>query len=175
VNRRFFVSSNHRRLVVYSVGALCFLCVIAGGRASVFSVASGSMEPALKTGDLVVIDRVDWFLHERGWAPGALQHGDVIVFRSVRDSSRVMLKRVIGLPGESVVISRGTVFINGVALTEPYVQHSAIFDPERDRWPRGPGGGGAVGVIIPREHYFVLGDNRDGSIDSRQWGSGADE
>ena len=84
------------------------------------------------------------------------RRGDVIVFKYPLDPSRDFVKRVIGLPGETVEIHRGTVKIDGKALEEPYLE-------ERDLSSLGP-------VLVPPDSYFVVGDNRDGSSDSRQWG-----
>ena len=83
--------------------------------------------------------------------------GDVIVFRYPKDPSRDFVKRVIGLPGETVEIHRGDVKIDGEALDEPYLE-------ERDLSSLGP-------TLVPPESYFVMGDNRDGSSDSRHWGT----
>ncbi len=85
------------------------------------------------------------------------RRGDVIVFRYPKDPSRDFVKRVIGLPGETVEIHRGAVKIDGEALDEPYLE-------ERDLSSLGP-------TLVPPESYFVMGDNRDGSSDSRHWGT----
>ena len=84
------------------------------------------------------------------------RRGDVIVFRYPKDPSRDFVKRVIGLPGETVEIHRGTVRIDGEVLEEPYLE-------ERDLSNLGP-------TLVPPDNYFVMGDNRDGSSDSRHWG-----
>ena len=84
------------------------------------------------------------------------RRGEVIVFRYPQDPTRDFVKRVIGLPGETVEIHRGTVKIDGVALEEPYLV-------ERDLSSLGP-------TLVPPESYFVIGDNRNGSSDSRHWG-----
>ena len=85
------------------------------------------------------------------------RRGDVIVFRYPKDPSRDFVKRVIGLPGETVEIHRGAVRIDGEVLDEPYLE-------ERDLSSLGP-------TLVPPESYFVMGDNRDGSSDSRHWGT----
>ena len=84
------------------------------------------------------------------------RRGDVIVFKYPLDPDRDFVKRVVGLPGETVEIHRGTVKIDGEALEEPYLE-------ERDLSSLGP-------VLVPPDSYFVIGDNRDGSSDSRHWG-----
>ena len=83
--------------------------------------------------------------------------GDVIVFRYPIDPSRDFIKRVIGLPGETVEMHRGRVFIDGERLEEPYLD-----DPDLSSLPP---------ILVPPRNYFVLGDNRDGSSDSRHWGT----
>ena len=84
------------------------------------------------------------------------RRGEVIVFRYPLDPTRDFVKRVIGLPGETVEIHRGTVKIDGEALEEPYLVG-------RDFNSLGP-------TLVPPESYFVIGDNRNGSSDSRHWG-----
>ena len=104
------------------------------------------MEPALKNGDRILIDRtVD-----------KLERGDIITFYYPVDPSKSYLKRVVGLPGETVEISAGKVLINGNALDEPYVA------PENNRVMSGH-----KEIRLPGDSYYVLGDNRDNSNDSR--------
>ncbi len=84
------------------------------------------------------------------------RRADIIVFRFPNDPSRDFVKRVIGLPGETVSMKRGEVFIDGDRLDEPYLM-------EKDNYTMAP-------TLVPPNSYFVLGDNRDGSSDSRHWG-----
>ncbi|MBF8268169.1 MAG: lepB [Dehalococcoidia bacterium] len=84
------------------------------------------------------------------------RRGEIIVFRFPKDPSRDFVKRVIGLPGETVSMRNGVVLIDGKELDEPYLV-------ERDDYSMAP-------TLVPPESYFVLGDNRDGSSDSRYWG-----
>ena len=84
------------------------------------------------------------------------RRADIIVFRFPNDPSRDFVKRVIGLPGETVSIKRGEVFIDEDRLDEPYLM-------ERDNYEMDT-------VLVPPDSYFVMGDNRDGSSDSRHWG-----
>lgn len=85
------------------------------------------------------------------------QRGEVIIFKFPKDESRDFVKRVIGLPGDSVEIIRGQLFVNGKHLDEPYITN-------RDNRTFNP-------VVVPFEHYYVLGDNRLSSDDSRSWGA----
>jgi signal peptidase I len=88
-----------------------------------------------------------------------LQRGDIIAFRYPQDPSKGYIKRLIGMPGDTVEIRAGEVWVNGVKLTEPYL------DPNLNLSRRS-----LPPVRIPQESYYVLGDNRDNSSDSRIWG-----
>ena len=87
-----------------------------------------------------------------------IEHGDVVVFRYPRDTSKSYIKRVIGVAGDHVVIDRGRVYVNGQKLDEPYVP--AEYVDERS-FPE---------IVVPRDSYFVLGDHRNLSSDSREFG-----
>ena len=129
--------------------------MIRGFLVAPFYIPSGSMEPTLTPGDYILVNRFIYFLHPP-------QRGDIIVFRFPRDEHWDFVKRVIGLPGDVVEEQDGQMFVNGRSLREAYVRHSL--------------GGLAPGMslapvrIVPRQ-LFVLGDNRDASLDSRFWGT----
>jgi signal peptidase I len=89
---------------------------------------------------------------------GAIERGDVVVFWYPRDPSTSFIKRVIGLPGEAVELRNGVVLIDGVAQTEEYV--AAGFRDHESR----------PAVVVAAGHYFVMGDHRSRSQDSRSWG-----
>ena len=116
-------------------------------------VASPSMEPTLKTGTLLMLDKLTLRLR-------APRRGDVLSFRSPVDAHD-LLKRVIALPGETVEMREKAVWINGKELDEPYAVHSRAGERlEGDNI--GP-------LIVPENSFFVLGDNRDESNDSSVW------
>jgi signal peptidase I len=119
-----------------------------------FKVEGESMEPNLHNDEYILVNKVDYMLHSP-------QRGDVIVFRAVPagQPDRDFIKRVIGLPGETVAVHGGYVFINGHRLIEPYInaQHRPTYTFPREKVPRGD--------------YFVLGDNRNNSFDSSKWPS----
>lgn len=112
-------------------------------------VRGSSMNPGIHDGDRIVID--PW-----AYVFGAIQRGDVVVLKYPLDPSVDYIKRVIGLPGDEVVIESGRVWVNGVALDEPYVV-------DTDSLSR-------LATRVKPAHYFVLGDNRPRSSDSRDFG-----
>lgn len=111
-------------------------------------VDGSSMEPTLHSGQLVLVNRLAYKL-------GAPVRGDIIVFYYPRDPDQEYIKRLIGLPGDHVVIQNGQVYVNGAPLYEPYIAAPPMYTGE---W------------IVPEGQYFVLGDNRNNSSDSHQWG-----
>ena len=108
-----------------------------------------SMEPVLKDGQTVLVDKLAYRL-------GEPERFDVIVFRDRREEGRYYMKRSVGLPGETVQIADGRVTIDGVLLEEPS-EREEIRDARRASEP----------VVLGQAEYFVLGDNRNGSSDSR--------
>jgi signal peptidase I len=111
-------------------------------------VLGQSMEPTLHSSQRVVIEKVSYLLH-------GPRRGDIVVINS-SDQSEMLIKRVVGLPGESVEVRNGQVFINGELLDEP--------------WTHRQGGGQFGPRTVPPLHVFVLGDNRGASNDSRNFG-----
>lgn len=99
------------------------------------------------------------FINKFVYKFGPIQRGDIVVFRYPRDLRKSFIKRVVGLPGETVEIRRGLVFVNGLPLREDYLpeesQHGYSYPP----------------VHLLPNHYFVLGDHRRSSNDSRSWGT----
>lgn len=108
-----------------------------------------SMEPVLKDDQTVLVDKLAYRL-------GEPERFDVIVFRDRREEGRYYMKRIVGLPGETVQIADGRVTIDGVLLEEPS-EREEIRDARRASEP----------VVLGQAEYFVLGDNRNGSSDSR--------
>lgn len=137
-----------------------------------FKIPSGSMEDNLLTGDHILVNKCIY-----GPQPPALQglfplreprRGDVAVFRYPEDPQTDFVKRVIGLPGETVLIRDKHVFIDGKELPEPYV----MFTDERTERPSSPNHRDHFGPFrVPAGEYFMMGDNRDNSHDSRFWGT----
>jgi signal peptidase I len=137
-----------------------------------FKIPTGSMEPNLLVGDHLLVNKFIFGPATSGLERTLLpmrrvERGEVLVFKFPEDPERDFIKRVIGLPGETLEYKDQRVFINGMPLIEPYAHYQlpatgegASSDP---RVHYGP-------VTIPAGHYFMMGDNRDDSQDSRYWG-----
>ena len=142
-----------------------------------FKIPTGSMEQNLLIGDHLLVNKFVFgptgSRLERALLPsGVVRRGDVIVFKYPEEPDRDFIKRVIGLPGETIELREKKVYINGKPIDEPYVHflrppgtvsefHETTSFDVRERY--GP-------VTVPPDHYFVMGDNRDNSQDSRYWG-----
>lgn len=114
-----------------------------------FCVSGACMQPHLFTGERVLANKL-------AYSVAAPKRGEIVIFDYPKDRTQIYVKRVIGLPGETVAIKNGGVFINGRLLGEPY----KTYDAHGDMAPR----------LVPSGQYFVMGDNRDVSDDSRYWG-----
>lgn len=117
-----------------------------------FRIQGDSMWPTLETGQFVLVERVTYRFSEP-------KRGDIVVFEYPRAPQEDFVKRIIGLPGETVEIQNGSVYINGALLTEPYLhgQRTLNYHP--------------IHVTLGPDEYFVMGDNRAASSDSRTWGA----
>ena len=132
--------------------ALILALIIRAFFIQVFWIPSGSMEPGLEIKDRIVVDKVEYFFRQP-------DRQEVVVFRSVAfmgEGKKDLIKRIMGLPGEKLEIKDGVVHINGAPVAEghPMNKDYADFGP----------------VTIPSDSYFVMGDNRPASADSRYWG-----
>ena len=142
-----------------------------------FKIPTGSMENNLLIGDHLLVNKIVYGPEatglERLLMPARdVRRGDVVVFKYPEDPERDFIKRIIGLPGETLEVRDKRVYINGKLLEEPYVHY---LEP-----PSGPGEYNEVTsydlrerygpVTIPADKYFAMGDNRDNSQDSRYWG-----
>lgn len=112
-------------------------------------VAGDAMLPALKDGDRIMIDR----------RVEKLERGDIVIYYRSKERSVSYIHRIVGLPGETVEIREGEVFINGNPIKETHVE------PQNNQSARS-----MMAITLPQDSYFVLGDNRDNSADSRVWG-----
>ena len=116
-----------------------------------------SMFATLDDNDYLIANKVDYRLH-------APQRGDIIILRPPTNNSTDFIKRVIALPGERLMIRGGAVYINGHKLDEPYLPEAWTNDTNPAPWSEGDG------AVIPPNEYFVMGDNRNRSQDSRFFG-----
>ena len=154
-----------------------------------FQIPSESMENTLLIGDYLLVDKVGY--SPQGSWPTVLPYapvkrGEIIVFKWPLKPEQHFVKRVIGLPGDRIRIVSGVVYVNGKEVTEPYVVHKAAkaILRYRDNFPTGQANSHMTAewyaemskltrngeLLVPQENYFVLGDNRDESLDSRYWG-----
>ena len=182
-------ASGIRKLVQeWAVTILLFLFVTTS-MVQAYVVPTGSMENNILVGDHMLVDKVGFENGGSNWASYVLPHrevkrGDIIAFRYPEDVRQTYVKRVIGVPGDHIRLLDKQVIRNGQKLDEPYVRHSSPgIDDYRDNFPTAPdfytlGGGREMfaghvqdgEVIVPPDTLFVLGDNRDNSLDSRYWG-----
>jgi signal peptidase I len=154
-----------------------------------FQIPSESMENTLLIGDYLLVDKLryggdDFWEHILPYRP--VRRGDIIVFHYPINPSEHFVKRVVGVPGDRIRLVNRELYVNGVEQREPYVRYTTSgHDTFRDEFPRvnivAPGLEGAWWeqmkklvedgqLIVPEGDYFVLGDNRDESLDSRYWG-----
>ncbi|MFZ7110357.1 MAG: signal peptidase I [Desulfatiglandales bacterium] len=136
-----------------------------------FKIPSGSMEPTLLVGDHILVNKFVYgvkipFIHSTIVPISKPERNDVVVFIYPVDTSKDFIKRVIGLPGERIEIIGRNILIDG----KPVDDKHGYYSPPAVRNPN-PGIESKFGpVIVPKGHYFVMGDNRDHSYDSRFWG-----
>ncbi|MEM7798289.1 MAG: signal peptidase I [Chloroflexota bacterium] len=112
-----------------------------------FRIEGASMEPTLQEGQYLIINKLAYFLDEP-------ERGDIIVLHFPNDRSRDFIKRIIALPGDTIDINNGEVRVNGALIQEPYIK-----DPP----------GNNQSWVVPEDSFFVMGDNRRNSSDSRTW------
>lgn len=145
--------SRRKILFIFVVAAVLFAALVFVST-QIYSlklvrVHGRDMEPTLNKGDLVLTTQ----------RLGGLRRGDIVIFKYPGDPSQNFVKRIVGLPGELVEIRAGAILIDGKILQETYV------DPHLNRFPFD-----LAQTRIPEGSYYVLGDNRDSSSDSRFWG-----
>jgi signal peptidase I len=157
-----------------------------------FKIPSQSMEPTLLIGDHLLVNKFifggqgAWY--EKILPYRAIRRGDIVVFKFPFDDHPHYVKRVVGLPGDRLRIINQHVYVNDDLLNEPYVVHDAAYeDPFGDNFPPAGRYFAEIGVrpewaeqiishvhhgelVVPPDNYFVMGDNRDRSWDSRYWG-----
>lgn len=171
-----------------AIGAVLFL-VMRAFLVQTFVITSGSMEETLLVGDFLVVNRAVLgseipFTDARIPGYGEPERFDVIVFDPPHEAELKLVKRLVGMPGDTLLMEDRVLYINGEPQEELYAVHRGVGDephpwmewqrehllagvdrvayrPTRDNW--GP-------LVVPEGHYFMLGDNREASFDSRYWG-----
>lgn len=123
-----------------------------------YKIPTGSMKPTFMENDKIFVDKLSYRFHEP-------QRGDIIVFKYPLDRKKDFVKRLAGLPGETLEIRDGGLIVNGKLMTDPPFGHMTYYNVEQ--WNFGKSG---QVIRIPEGHYFALGDNSSHSADSRQWG-----
>ena len=162
VPRRSFWKRSTGRLLIMAL--LVFTVRVFIGEASV--VPTGSMEGTILVGDHLFMEKFFYgpeipFTRLRLPALKKVHRGDIVVFRYPKDPRETYLKRVAAVAGDTVELRNGQLFINSVAVREPYAVHRAsLYSPYEQMAP----------ITVPQGKLFVMGDNRDNSSDSREWG-----
>ena len=137
-----------------------------------FKIPSGSMEPTLQVGDHLLVNKFIYGIKIPFWRKTIIpvsnpERGDIIVFIYPEDRSKDFIKRVIGLPGEKVEIKGQNIFINDKPIDDPYGHYSKT----RSLMENFGNESRFQSTVVSEGNYFVLGDNRDNSRDSRFWGT----
>ena len=151
-----------RRRIVIEWGIILVVAVVASFlvrayAVQTFFIPSGSMEPTLHTGDRILVNKLSVRF-------GTINVGDIIVFKAPASEHcgdgnfPDLVKRVIGLPGDVMTSKGNTVYVNGHPLKEPWTYFHTLSPPIKK-------------VTVPANNYFVMGDNRANSCDSRFWGT----
>lgn len=162
--------SNLREYAEAIIIAILLALIIRAFIVQAFKIPSGSMKPTLLIGDHILVNKFVYGIKVPFWNKELIHFSDpkrqdIIVFRYPVDPSKDFIKRVIGLPGDTVCIRDKIVFVNDQRLQEPY----AVFNDSKIM-PAGLSPRDNMGpIIVPPNSLFVMGDNRDESYDSRFW------
>ena len=125
-----------------------------------YRIPTASMEPTLQTGDFILNNKLSYCAHNP-------ERGDVIIFQYPSNEKLIYVKRIVGIPGDTLEIKDKEVYMNGCRLDEPYVKHI-----DSHILPAGAGPRDNYGpLVVPPNEYFIMGDNRDNSLDSRYLGT----
>lgn len=177
--------------VQFSVSMICTLVAaffVLTFNVQAFEIPSGSMEPTLLVGDHLLVDRsdVEPQAQTRLLPHHVIKDGDILVFLSPAQPELHLVKRIVGVPGDSLRLQHGALIRNGQRINEPYVISNGTYVPYRDDFPSvQPNDADGLTpawetelrshihgeeIVVPAGKYFAMGDNRDNSYDSRFWG-----
>ncbi len=139
-------------LVIFAaVGTAIYLFI-----AQPHKVSGSSMFPTLHTGDYIITNKIDYRFNEP-------EKGQIIVFKNPREESQDFIKRIMAVPGDTIKVQDGHIYLNGKVLDEPYLDPSVVTLP-------GSFLREGEEILVPVGRYIVIGDNRMASSDSREWG-----
>ena len=155
-------------------------------------IPSGSLEPTLLVGDFVLVNKFTYgirlpVIHKKIFSIHNPKRGDIVVFREPPEENRDLIKRVIGIPGDHIIYKNKTLYINGKEISQAFVRYTTDQHDSSSSWevmqkqenllgvshgiyqiPQQ--GNDDFDVTVPEGKYFMMGDNRDDSADSRYWG-----
>ncbi|PIP18860.1 MAG: signal peptidase I [Candidatus Omnitrophica bacterium CG08_land_8_20_14_0_20_41_16] len=163
-----FKSAIREWIEAAAFAAFLAFCIIRPFVIQAFKIPSGSMRPTLLEGDLILVSKFIYgakvpFTNFRLPALRKPKRGDVIVFIYPEDIKKDFIKRLVGLPGDTVEIESGTIYVNNKPLLGP------VFN-QRYYYNRGDFAKEGEKIVVPENSFFVLGDNSGSSKDSRYWG-----
>ena len=143
---KFFSFLRHYlyEMIVVLIALILFTTVCAPGR-----IPSSSMEPTLNIGDIAITNNL-------AYMSKSPQRGDIVTLKSDATGNKTLIKRIVGLPGDSMMFIEGQIYINGERILEDYLPTGTETESFKD-------------FEVPAGHYFVMGDNRSNSYDSRHW------
>lgn len=142
-------NSHLAREIVETIALTLIIFLVIRFAIQSYRVSGTSMVPNLQNNEYVVVNKMAYLFHPP-------ERGDVIVFHYPLDTTKDYIKRVIGLPGDTISYDSTTVTVDGTVLKEPYISQAANSEGKT--------------LVVPQNDYFVLGDNRPVSDDSRSWG-----
>lgn len=163
-----------------------------------FRIPSGSLEPTLMTGDFILVNKYDYgvrlpVVHKKIFGERAPERGDIVIFRWPPNPSVDFIKRVVGVPGDHISYINKQLTINGQPVPQDFIKNTVAYDESGDEWQASEKKEDLLGIkhdiyvdpakssrdyrdiIVPPGMYFMMGDNRDDSADSRFWGFVPDE
>jgi signal peptidase I len=150
-------SNEYSSLILYSIIAFALAFTVRFFIAAPYLVQGASMDPTFHSTDYLIVDRISYRLEEP-------ERGDVVIFRFPQDPSRSFIKRVIGLPGETIEMSGQEIRIINANSPKGFVIDESYIETDNKRVNN-------LVTTLGEDEYFVLGDNRNASADSRVWGS----